>query len=447
MKRKTLSFLFPIIIGIIVISSCDSSSIRFSGNKKANTLEASGVVEAVQVRISSQVNAQVVDVLVEEGDRVKKGDPLVLLDQSQIQAQVNQGASILKQAQASYDLMKSGGSANTRAAAVTAAEAELLAAEQALEDLYTNAAIISAEAQQEVAAARDQLDDAEHRWIINQPGNRASPEEMKSAKAKVVIAEKRLGVKRKNFKKAGDKLERAKAQIALTEAIDAYQQAVWYRDWLKKGADEIEMAILDADVALAIANLDVAEKNYQKVKDGPNPDDVALAEARIAYAKAQLELALKGPGKEELAVAQAQIDAAQAALDMLEIQLANTEIKAPLDGTIQYRMIEPGELAVTGSPVITLVQLEQLKITVYLPEDRYGVVNLGDEVEVQVDSYPETVFQAKVIRIADQAEYTPRNVQTQEERKSTVYAVILEVTDPEDKLKPGMPADVRFQIP
>ena len=107
-------------------------------------------------------------------------------------------------------------------------------------------------------------------------------------------------------------------------------------------------------------------------------------------------------------------------------------------------MIEPGELAVAGSPVITLIQLEKLRLTVYLPEDKYGIVDLGDDVEVRVDSYPGKVFQASVIRIADQAEFTPRNVQTQEERKDTVYAVILEVNDPEGNLKPGMPADVKF---
>ena len=445
MKSKKTLILIPLLLVIFFISGCDTTSASLSGNRNTDSLKASGVVEAVQVRISPQLSAQVLEVLVEESDLVKEGDPLVILDQAQLQAQVNQAASILNQAQASYDLLVAGGSINKLAAVIAAAEMEMLAAEQALEELYANAVIVSAEAQQNLANARDSLDDAQHRWIINQPGNRASLEEMKSAQAKVVIAEKRLGVKRNQYNSAGSKIDRAKAQIALTEAIDAYQYAIWYRDWLKEGADEIEMAILDADVAIAAANLDVAEKDYQEVKNGPDPDDVALAEATIVHAKAQLELAKFGPGEEELAVAQAQIDAAQAALNFLEIQLAMTKIKAPMDSTILYRLIEPGELAVAGSPVITLVQLDQLKLTVYLPEDRYGIVNLGDRAEVRVDSFPEIVFQAEVVRIADQAEYTPRNVQTQEERKSTVYAVMLAVEDPDGKLKPGMPADVVFQ--
>jgi len=204
------------------------------------------------------------------------------------------------------------------------------------------------------------------------------------------------------------------------------------------------MALLDADVAIAEANFAVAEKEFTDVKDGPDPDDITMAEAAIVYADAQFEIALNGPGEEELAVAQAQVDAARAAYDLLEIQLALTEINAPSNGTILYRLIEPGELAIAGSPIVTLAQLDQLRITVYLPEDKYGVVSLGDEVEVRVDSFPKNVFEAEVIRIADQAEFTPRNVQTQEERQNTVYAVILSVKDPEGKLKPGMPADVTF---
>ena len=444
MKIKKILLIIPILLIILSISGCDTNSSGISGNKKGNALEASGVVEAVQVRISPQVPGQVLEVLIEEGDQVKEGDLLVQLDQSQLQAQVNQASSILKQAQASYDLLAAGGSINQHAAAVAAAEIDMLSAEQALEDLYTNAALISAEAQQRLAAARDDLDDAQHKWIINQPGNRASVEEMKSAKAKVVVAEKRLGAKRKQYDKAGSKIDRAKAQIALTEAIDAYQSAIWYKGWLKKGADEIEMALLDADVAITEAYFAVAEKEYEDVKDGPDPDDVAMAEAGVVYANAQLEIAQNGPGEEELAVAQAQVDAAKAAYDLLEIQLGLTEITAPRDGTVLYRLIEPGELAIAGSSVITLAQLDQLRITVYLPEDRYGVVSLGDDAEVRVDSYPEIVFEADVIRIADQAEFTPRNVQTKEERQNTVYAVLLAVKDPDGKLKPGMPADVIF---
>ena len=441
--KSTLKKFGPlVIIGLIVIGAI---IVLATAKLEQKRLTASGTIEAVRVKVAPQINGQVMEVAVDEGDQVQKGDLLLKLDQAQLKAQRNQAQSNLNQAQASYDLLVVGGSEEQRRAAIAAAERDLIAAEIALEDLYENAALISATAQSKVAKAREVLDDEEHDWIINQPGNRASPEELKSAKAKVTVAEKRLTKRQKQYDSASGKTAKAQAQIALTEAIDDYQVAVWYLDWLVKGADEIEMAILDADVAIAVANLEIAEAEYERVKDGPDPDEVALAQAAVDHAQAQLDLAQEGPGEEQLAVAQAQIDAAKAALELLQVQLDMTEISAPMDGTVLYRMIEPGELAVAGSPVITLVQLDLLSLTVFLPEDQYGKINLGEKVEIKVDSFPSEVFPGEVIRIADQAEYTPRNVQTQEGRRTTVFAVELRLSGDTGKLKPGMPADVDFE--
>jgi HlyD family secretion protein len=102
---------------------------------------------------------------------------------------------------------------------------------------------------------------------------------------------------------------------------------------------------------------------------------------------------------------------------------------------------------VAGTQALTIGQLDHLTITVYLPEDRYGEVALGDETTVTVDSFPGTIFHAVVVRIADKAEYTPRNVQTDEGRRTTVFAVQLSVEDSSGRLKPGMPADVLFDGP
>ncbi|MGB2965113.1 MAG: efflux RND transporter periplasmic adaptor subunit [Anaerolineales bacterium] len=431
-----------VIIGIIVIGAI---WVLFLAKRDNSGLTASGTIEAVQVKISPQLNGQIKEVLVNEANQVKEGDPLVYLDQAQLLAQVNQASATLRQAQAAYDLLVSGGSPEQRAVLITKAEMDLLTSEQSLETLYDNAAAVSAEAQHKLALARENLDDAQYDWIINQPGNRASPEEFKSANAKVVLAEHKLDKKQRQFNNAKGKINKAKAQIALTEAIDNYQSAIWYLNWLEDGADEIEMGLLDADVALAAANLAIAESEYEEVKYGPDPDLLALGEANLAFAQAQLNLAKSGPGEDELAVAQAGIDSAAAALEQLQVKLSMTEIIAPVNGTVLYRLIEPGELAVAGSPVITLVQLDQLSLTVYLPEDNYGKVNLGDEVKVRVDSFPSQVFIAEVIRIADQAEYTPRNVQTQEGRRTTVFGIELIIFDASSKLKPGMPADVTFE--
>jgi HlyD family secretion protein len=120
-------------------------------------------------------------------------------------------------------------------------------------------------------------------------------------------------------------------------------------------------------------------------------------------------------------------------------------VSAPINGVILTRNVEPGEFVQPGAVAFTMANLDELTITVYVPEDQYGNISLGQEATVTVDSFASETFNAVVTQVADQAEFTPRNVQTVEGRSSTVYAIKLKVTDSEGKLKIGMPADVVFK--
>jgi multidrug resistance efflux pump len=200
-----------------------------------------------------------------------------------------------------------------------------------------------------------------------------------------------------------------------------------------------------ADIALLEAQLATSKREYEAVKDGPDPDDIALAEAQIRTAEANLALAQSDTTEEQLEAAQAQVEAAQAALDIVQAEYDKLLLTSPVDGIVLYRTVEPGEVVLPGSPAITLGLLDELSITVYIPEDRYGQIDIRDKAIVRADSFPGETFEATVVRIADQAEYTPRNVQTEEDRRTTVFAVELSVEDPQGKLKPGMPADVIFE--
>jgi multidrug resistance efflux pump len=124
--------------------------------------------------------------------------------------------------------------------------------------------------------------------------------------------------------------------------------------------------------------------------------------------------------------------------------VAKEEIRSYLDGVVLQRLFEPGELANPGSTLYVVGNLYSLTLTVYVPEDRYGQINLDQSYPVTVDSFPGRVFSGKVTHIADQAEFTPRNVQTVEGRKNTVFAIKLTLDNPGLALKPGMPADVNF---
>ncbi len=117
-------------------------------------------------------------------------------------------------------------------------------------------------------------------------------------------------------------------------------------------------------------------------------------------------------------------------------------ITSPIDGVVLERLIEPGEVAPPDSTLMVVADLDALTLKMYLPEDRYGQVYLGQTFAVTVDSFPGETFTGTVTHIADQAEFTPRNVQTVDGRKSTVFAITLDLAPSDGKLKPGMPADV-----
>ncbi len=127
-----------------------------------------------------------------------------------------------------------------------------------------------------------------------------------------------------------------------------------------------------------------------------------------------------------------------------ETNNSNERILAPFDGTVLERLVEPQEFAPPGSTVMVVAELDNLKLKVYMPENRYGQVMLGERYPVVVDSFPGETFYGRVSQISDKAEFTPRNVQTKDSRETTVYAVQLALEPSGGKLKPGMPADVTF---
>lgn len=123
---------------------------------------------------------------------------------------------------------------------------------------------------------------------------------------------------------------------------------------------------------------------------------------------------------------------------------SHERISSPIDGVVLYRSVEPGEVVAPGAPLVTVANLDDLTLTVYVPEDRYGQITLGAEYPVTVDSFANEVFTGTVSHIADKAEFTPRNVQTTDSRRTTVFAIRLDLSAASGKLKPGMPADVYF---
>lgn len=263
------------------------------------------------------------------------------------------------------------------------------------------------------------------------------------AHAQVQRAERRLRQAQAAFLAADAAYQRA---LAARDTQDLYARAE--EDWTRAD-DELEAAqtALDdlfdddryddlrqarADLAVAEARLSGAEAHRDSLRTGSHSLEVELVAVRLLQAQTAA------------AQARAALQQAQAELDAVDVQLTRMVLRAPSAGTVLTRSTDPGEVLPAGAAALTLGLLDDLTITVYLSEDRYGQVRLSDPVGITVDSFPGEVFEGSVLRIADRAEFTPRNVQTEEGRRTTVFAVHIAIANPGSRLKPGMPADVEF---
>jgi membrane fusion protein YbhG len=171
-----------------------------------------------------------------------------------------------------------------------------------------------------------------------------------------------------------------------------------------------------------------------------------VARSQRTQAAEQLRLLQAGPSREKKEQARAQLKQALAALQAADVMLGNLVITAPIGGLVTVRHREPGEIVPAGSPVLTLIDPADRWVRIYVKEDRVGTVHLGSRAAITSDTFPGKTYPGEVAFIASEAEFTPKNVQTKEERVKLVYAVKVRVVgDPGFELKPGLPADVRVE--
>ena len=248
---------------------------------------------------------------------------------------------------------------------------------------------------------------------------------------------------------------RLEPELAQAEAQAVAQRAVLQR--LRNGSRPEEIAQARANVESAKAEGVNAQLQYERLKSAAEisagravrQQDVdnakaslAVAAAKLTVAQRALELALAGPRKEEIAEAEARLRAGEAEAALLRQRLKDSRLFAPVDGVVRSRVMEPGEMASPQRPVFGLAITDPKWVRVYVAEPDLGRIRHGMAAEVGVDSFPGRDFAGRVSYVSPQAEFTPKNVQTQEERVKLVFAVNVTAPNPEGILKPGMPADV-----
>lgn len=440
MSKNTIIKLFAILIIIFSIAAC-------AGNSDNEALTASGTISTTSMDISPELGGRITEIYVEAGDIVNTGDALYKIDDEVMLAQYDQAAAAVASAEAAY---------NTAIEQVDAAKLQLTLAEQgARYDELQLASSITTTAWPEDFSLPE--------WYYQ------SDEELEAVKAELQSAQEWLTQEEENLTEVTadineEDFAELETDIAAAEQTYLIAQQTLYlysqpgsdEDLQKLAQDQFDAAnndlealqleldrvlsdttleeLLDARgrVLLAQTRVDAAQLKLDSLLVGEDSLLVASAEANVKLAQAQVEQASTG------------VDQANAALALLEIQLNKTIVYSPMNGTIISESLEVGQLVGAGMTTMTIARLETVDLTVYVPEDKYGVINLGDIVEISVDSYPDQTFTGTVEYIADEAEFTPRNVQTEEGRKATVYAVRISLPNAEQQLKPGMPADVTF---
>jgi HlyD family secretion protein len=206
---------------------------------------------------------------------------------------------------------------------------------------------------------------------------------------------------------------------------------------LDSSAEALKLAKVDAS---RMAELLASGSATQSQKDAADAK-LASADAQQRQADQILKKLESSARPEELREAKARLEQAQWAARIVEKAIADCEVAAPISGVVSHRLAEPGELAGPGTGLAVMEDLGDLELTVYVPEAELGMLAVGQAASISVDSFPGRAFAGKVTRIASEAEFTPKNVQTKDERVKQVFAVTIGLGDGEGSLRPGMPAD------
>ena len=378
---KTGSFRKAILFGVLFLLVLGTAAAwkYLSGRASADKLILSGTIEADEIHIGSKVGGRIAAVLVKEGQEVKQGEPIIKFER--------------------YDLDAKHADA---AAAVAQAEANLQKT-------------LRWSRPEEVAAAKAQ---AEAAWMsYEQARNGPRKEEIDAARADLGAAEADYDV--------------AKVTLARTARLVANGvQSQQEYDNAKSAYDR------------AGARREAARQRLDLLLAGTRKEEIDRADRLFKQAAANRELVERGARKEDIDTAKAQLERARATLSQIQIQLEELEVKAPADATVEVLQVRPGELINPNSPVATLVEIDRLWVRVYVPEPEKGNVQLGKEVSVEVDTFRGESFHGRIEEIASRGEFTPRNVQTRDERAHQVFGLRVRLDNSARKLSAGMAADV-----
>ncbi len=366
-------------IGLVIIVAAILTGLLLYSQTRHEPLSVSGFIEADEIRLGSRVGGRVKEVVTSEGAEVQPGQVLVRFEEFDLDEQ---------QAQALAELQ--------------ARQAELKRLEAGFRS-------------EEIGQAAARVERLNQRVKALEDG--ARPEERGAAKARQQFAKAQLDLAQATYNRNLALLERDKGAVT-REAVD-------------RATEELKSAQ---------ANKEVRDQELMLLEKGTRLEDVAAAKAEMAEAEQAWLLTKNGSRREDIEQAKAAVAAAEAALSILQAHCEELEVKSPVAGFVEAIDLRAGDLVAAGAPVLSVIDTSQLWVRAYVPEKYLGL-RKGQSLRVTVDSFPGTPFDGEITYISRQAEFTPSNVQTPEERSKQVFRIKV-MLRAGDKLRPGMAADI-----
>jgi HlyD family secretion protein len=367
-------------IGVVALAAAGSAAgVWLNWPRPSSELRLPGTVETQEVRLSSRVGGRVEKVLVKESQLVEPGQPIVELQMPELDAQRAQLAAQKEAAEAVLARLVAGSRVEEKAAAKAAVDA----AQARLDRMVTGYR------QEEIAQARAELD---------------------AIDADVQNALVELNRERNLLAKNASSLSQYDAAVARHGKLVGQQAA-------------------------AAAKLRLMEAGYRV-------EEIAETRADLARLQAQYDLILAGSREEDIAEQRALIGQLAAQIDETDIKRKELTVVAPERAVVEVLMVRPGDIAAANQPVALVLRADDLWVKAYISEVDLGKIRLGQKVEVTCDAYPGKRFAGTITNISSEAEFTPRNVQTIDERRHQVFGLKVRVDDPQGVFKSGMAADV-----
>jgi HlyD family secretion protein len=362
--------------------------------RPSTRIEASGTIETTEVDVSFQVAGRVQERLVQEGDRVVQGQIIARLDLQPLREGLERARGQLEAAKVALPQLRDSLSWTRR----------------------------TVEYQEKAARAAAEALEAHYQEIKTGPRT----QEIRQAEAAL----------------AGAEAACAKAKLDVERARELVQKKVY---------SQAALDAAEAAFTAAVSQRESAQEALNLMREGSRKEEIESAEAQLRQARAALAQATSNwmqvtIKEKDLAAAGAHVQELQAVYNTEKINLEYGELRAPISGWVLQKNIEAGEVVNVGTPVVTLGDIEDLWMNVYVGEAAVGKLRLEDPVEITVDAHPNQVFSGRIIFISQEAEFTPKNIQTKEERTKLVYRVKVSIRNKDQKLKPGMPADAVLQL-